>query len=67
MQHFSAGLSTLVSAFVVSVIGSLIGLARARAEPARAVKVRWTVFGALAIGGEQPGDGGAAVDAPHLG
>ncbi|MEU4744232.1 MHYT domain-containing protein [Actinosynnema sp. NPDC023658] len=54
MQHFSAGLSTLLLAYVVSVIGSLIGLAcmaRARAEPTRATKVRWTAFGAVAIGG----------------
>lgn len=54
MQHFSDGLSTPVFAFVVSVIGSLIGLAcmaRARAEPARAAKTRWTLLGALAIGG----------------
>ncbi|WP_246038210.1 MHYT domain-containing protein [Saccharothrix texasensis] len=54
MQHFSDGLSTLVLAYVVSVIGSLIGLAcmaRAQAEPGRAVKTRWTVFGAFAIGG----------------
>ncbi|MEV8439927.1 MHYT domain-containing protein [Actinosynnema sp. NPDC051121] len=54
MQHFSDGLSTLVLAFVVSVIGSLIGLAcmaRAQAEPTRATKARWTAFGALAIGG----------------
>lgn len=54
MQHFSAGLSTLALAYIVSVVGSLIGLAcmaRARAEPRPAAKVRWTVFGALAIGG----------------
>ncbi|MFD1151440.1 MHYT domain-containing protein [Saccharothrix hoggarensis] len=54
MQHFSAGLSTLVLAYVVSVIGSLIGLAcmaRARAEPVRRAKVRWTVLGAISIGG----------------
>ncbi|MER5264771.1 MHYT domain-containing protein [Actinosynnema sp. NPDC002837] len=54
MQHFSDGLSTLVLAYVVSVIGSLIGLAcmaRAQAEPGRAAKARWTVFGAFAIGG----------------
>jgi NO-binding membrane sensor protein with MHYT domain len=54
MQHFSAGLSTLALAYIVSVVGSLIGLAcmaRARAEPRRPAKIRWTVFGALAIGG----------------
>ena len=54
MQHFSDGLSTLVLAYVVSVIGSLIGLAcmaRAQAEPNRAAKTRWTVLGAFAIGG----------------
>ncbi|MEU4449112.1 MHYT domain-containing protein [Actinosynnema sp. NPDC050801] len=54
MQHFSDGLSTLVLAYVVSVIGSLLGLAcmaRAQAEPTRAAKTRWTVYGALAIGG----------------
>lgn len=54
MQHFSAGLSTLTLAYVVSVIGSLLGLAcmaRARAERTRAAKVRWTVFGAVSIGG----------------
>jgi NO-binding membrane sensor protein with MHYT domain len=54
MQHFSDGLSTLVLAYVVSVVGSLIGLAcmaRAQAEPSRAAKARWTVFGAFAIGG----------------
>ena len=48
MQHFSDGLSTLVLAYVVSVVGSLIGLAcmaRAQAEPSRAAKARWTVFG----------------------
>lgn len=53
-QHFSAGLSTLVIAYVVAVIGSLIGLAcmaRARAERHRAARVRWTVLGAFAIGG----------------
>ncbi|MFJ6677108.1 MHYT domain-containing protein [Actinosynnema sp. NPDC091369] len=55
MQHFSSdGLSTLVLAYVVSVVGSLIGLAcmaRAQAEPERAAKARWTAFGAVAIGG----------------
>lgn len=54
MQHFSDGLSTLVLAYVVSVVGSLIGLAcmaRAQAEPGRAAKARWTSFGAFAIGG----------------
>jgi NO-binding membrane sensor protein with MHYT domain len=54
MQHFSDGLSTLTLAFIVSVIGSLLGLAcmaRARAEQTRGAKVRWTVFGAVSIGG----------------
>ncbi|PSL53526.1 NO-binding membrane sensor protein with MHYT domain [Saccharothrix carnea] len=54
LQHFSDGLSTLVLAYIVSVIGSLIGLAcmaRAQGEPIRATKARWTVFGAFAIGG----------------
>ncbi|WP_433264560.1 MHYT domain-containing protein [Actinosynnema sp. CS-041913] len=54
MQHFSSGPWTLVLAYGVSVIGSLIGLscmARARSEPARGAKVRWTVLGAFAIGG----------------
>ncbi|MFI9008328.1 MHYT domain-containing protein [Actinosynnema sp. NPDC053489] len=54
LQHFSDGLSTLVPAYVVSVIGSLIGLAcmaRAQGEPNRALKARWVVFGAFAIGG----------------
>ncbi|WP_238412212.1 MHYT domain-containing protein [Saccharothrix deserti] len=54
IQHFSAGATTFVIAYVVSVIGALIGLAcmsRARAEPAKAARVRWTAFGAFAIGG----------------
>ncbi|WP_306746460.1 MHYT domain-containing protein [Saccharothrix yanglingensis] len=54
LMHSSGDVSTLVIAYVVAVIGSLIGLAcmaRARAETQRSAKVRWTVFGALAIGG----------------
>ncbi|MFC6088841.1 MHYT domain-containing protein [Saccharothrix lopnurensis] len=54
MNHFSAGLSTLVIAYVVAVTGSLIGLAcmaRAGGERHRPAKVRWTALGALAIGG----------------
>ncbi|MEU6154311.1 MHYT domain-containing protein [Actinosynnema sp. NPDC047251] len=54
MQHFSSGAWTLVLAYAVSVIGSLIGLscmARARREPGRGAKVLWTVLGAFAIGG----------------
>ncbi|MGM1065002.1 MHYT domain-containing protein [Saccharothrix sp. Mg75] len=54
LMHSSGDLSTLVVAYVVAVVGSLIGLAcmaRARTERQRQVKVRWTVFGALAIGG----------------
>lgn len=54
MQHFSSGPWTLVLAYGVSVIGSLIGLscmARARSEPTRRAKVLWTALGALAIGG----------------
>ncbi|GAA1290289.1 MHYT domain-containing protein [Saccharothrix xinjiangensis] len=53
-QHFSAGLSTLAIAYVIAVIGSLLGLAcmaRARTERHRAAKIRWTVLGAFAIGG----------------
>lgn len=53
-MHSSGDVSTLVIAYVVAVIGSLIGLAcmaRARTETQRSAKVRWTVFGALAIGG----------------
>ncbi|WP_367138623.1 MHYT domain-containing protein [Saccharothrix sp. HUAS TT1] len=54
MHHFTDGLSTLGLAYLVSAIGSLLGLAcmaRARAERSTGQKVRWTVFGAFAIGG----------------
>lgn len=54
MQHFSSGAWTLVLAYAISVIGSLIGLtcmARARRETAQRAKVLWTVLGAFAIGG----------------
>ncbi len=54
MQHFASGPWTLVLAYAMSVIGSLLGLsamARARSEPGRGSKVLWTVLGALAIGG----------------
>lgn len=54
MQHFSSGPWTLVLAYAISVIGSLIGLSctsRARRERARGAKVLWTVLGAFAIGG----------------
>ncbi|WP_121012726.1 MHYT domain-containing protein [Saccharothrix australiensis] len=53
-QHFSSGPWTLLLAYGVSVIGSLIGLAcvvRARREPGRGARVRWTALGALAVGG----------------
>ncbi|GAA3881823.1 MHYT domain-containing protein [Saccharothrix violaceirubra] len=54
MEHFSSGPWTLIIAYAVAVIGSLIGLscmARARAETKTGAKVLWTVFGAFAIGG----------------
>ncbi|MBW4716439.1 signal protein [Saccharothrix sp. SC076] len=54
MQHFASGAWTLVLAFAVSVIGSLIGLSctrRARGETSRAARFRWITFGAVAIGG----------------
>ncbi|GGP86691.1 MHYT domain-containing protein [Saccharothrix coeruleofusca] len=54
MEHFSFDLWTVITAYAVAVVGSLIGLscmARARAEVTRRARGRWTALGALAIGG----------------
>ncbi|ATE53290.1 signal protein [Actinosynnema pretiosum] len=54
MQHFTSGPWIVLMSYVVSVVGSLIGLsctARARHEETERSKVVWTVLAAFSIGG----------------
>ncbi|NMM92805.1 signal protein, partial [Rhodococcus sp. SRB_17] len=54
MHHFSMGLWLLGLAFVVSVVGSVVGLActRQSTETTRgATRMLWLLMGALSIGG----------------
>ena len=54
LQHFAYGWATPVLAYLFSFLGCLLGLkatSRARMLPSGAVKARWLILAAWAIGG----------------